>query len=307
MTKKTENIELVIRHLKSNDENQYWWNKFKKWHYLSANLMESADCFVVFWKNNPVGFMSLRTAFEARPRAFYSHRMVVLPDYQGMGFGSRMSRWLGEYCARRGGILCRKVGNYKLQKFFEKDPYHQIVAVAEDTFKPSMIDSGRWRTIPEGITDPANYKGPFKIIKQTTTGRTNDFWVYNVNSKKVSIKYLGYDYVHKPHRYLVIDGTYTLEKIESLLDEYCKPEFYNFVCCGDRTNLEAIKRITGARNLRMTQLDSHNRVHPKHFTEKVLYIHPTGDCPNRHIYGDYIKEEIIVDEGSINSDDSLLF
>lgn len=73
------------------------WEIFRKHHYLSSVLNNSAICFLAEWENQPVAFSSwlqfvTRKACGAIKR---EHRTVTLPDFQGVGIGNRLS----EFCA----------------------------------------------------------------------------------------------------------------------------------------------------------------------------------------------------------------
>lgn len=78
------------------------WVLFRRHHYLSGTLHPAAWCFGAFWGDVPVAFsawVNLGACGRIRDRARMSnkreHRTVVLPDYQGMGIGVRLS----DFCA----------------------------------------------------------------------------------------------------------------------------------------------------------------------------------------------------------------
>jgi GNAT superfamily N-acetyltransferase len=70
------------------------WPIFKHHHYMSADLNKASYCFVAFWRDIPVGF-SAWLPFVGRLRggqkARRDHRIVVLPDYQGIGLGRELA------------------------------------------------------------------------------------------------------------------------------------------------------------------------------------------------------------------------
>lgn len=91
-------IELEIHEASPAD-----WQTFKAHHYLDANLSRAAKCFVAFWNNRPVGFTSyMHFPHPDVPNYKREHRTVVLPDYQGVGIGSVLSEWLGEFVIEKG-------------------------------------------------------------------------------------------------------------------------------------------------------------------------------------------------------------
>jgi hypothetical protein len=73
------------------------WQLFRRHHYLNHDLHSAAKCFVAFWGDEPVGFSSWthRMTRQRRDHDMREHRTVVLPDFQGVGIGNRLS----ELCA----------------------------------------------------------------------------------------------------------------------------------------------------------------------------------------------------------------
>ena len=68
------------------------WDMFKSHHYLSSDINHASTCYMAIYKNRPVAFLSLMNLSNAHIRgAVREHRVVVLPDYQGMGIGNVFS------------------------------------------------------------------------------------------------------------------------------------------------------------------------------------------------------------------------
>ncbi len=79
------------------------WGLFKKHHYLDANINRSARCYVAFWDNIPVGFTSCLPLIHATLKnTSREHRTVILPDFQGVGIGNKVSIALGEILKKDG-------------------------------------------------------------------------------------------------------------------------------------------------------------------------------------------------------------
>lgn len=90
-------LTLEFRRITSNSK-QIWEDVFAQHHYLSRDFLPSARAWLVIWDGQVVGFTSAipmpsGTLFNA----WREHRTVVLPDYQGFGFGVRISEWLGQW------------------------------------------------------------------------------------------------------------------------------------------------------------------------------------------------------------------
>lgn len=73
------------------------WHLFRRHHYLNTALSVAAQCFCAFIGDEPVAFSAWIHAMTRgrRDGDMREHRTVVLPDFQGVGIGNRLS----EYCA----------------------------------------------------------------------------------------------------------------------------------------------------------------------------------------------------------------
>jgi len=83
------------------------WDLFKKHHYLTEDVNE-AYIFLLFELNNKpiaINVMGIQVGKTDCFRSYRESRIVVLPDYQGMGIGSKIS----EFCA---GISKFSKSNY---------------------------------------------------------------------------------------------------------------------------------------------------------------------------------------------------
>lgn len=68
------------------------WAIFKDHHYLSKAINKSARAWLATWNGVPIGFASaLAFPSGSIKNAWREHRTVVLPDYQGLGIGVRIS------------------------------------------------------------------------------------------------------------------------------------------------------------------------------------------------------------------------
>ena len=76
------------------------WPRFAKHHYLSGSLHPSAQCYLAFWDETPVAFCATLPIFGATGRRRVT-RLVVLPDYQGLGIGTAFIEALGDLYRER--------------------------------------------------------------------------------------------------------------------------------------------------------------------------------------------------------------
>lgn len=115
--------------------NHALWDRFKRHHYLSANLSRTARCYVARWELQPVCFVATMPNHGHRGVRRIS-RIVTLPDFQGVGIGSAVL----EAVADQELTFCERV--------------------SITTSHPAMIaycrDSPKWRTTrfaPLGMGD----------------------------------------------------------------------------------------------------------------------------------------------------------
>lgn len=73
------------------------WPVFAPHHYLSRDLHRSAQCYAAWVGDTPVAFSSyLHLPHFATRNIKRAHRIVVLPDWQGMGIGMRLTEWVAD-------------------------------------------------------------------------------------------------------------------------------------------------------------------------------------------------------------------
>jgi hypothetical protein len=77
------------------------WRLFKHHHYLSAELNPTAQCFVAFVDDQPAAFAAVISGPDAYGGHFREHRVVCLPDFQGVGIGNALSDFVASLYATR--------------------------------------------------------------------------------------------------------------------------------------------------------------------------------------------------------------
>lgn len=97
------------------------WEMFKKHHYMTADISSSATCFVFTWNNKVVAFQSiLPLPSGGFSNGWREHRLVVLPDFQGLGLGARISEWMGGVLRASGRLFFTKTVNPALGLYRQK-------------------------------------------------------------------------------------------------------------------------------------------------------------------------------------------
>jgi len=74
-----------------------FWHLFQKYHYLNHEINNAGIEYVGFYKDEPIAFQSILHFPHQRVKNFKkSHRLVVMPEYQGIGIGSRFQRAIAD-------------------------------------------------------------------------------------------------------------------------------------------------------------------------------------------------------------------
>ena len=94
------------------------WTAFKDHHYLTQDINSSAKHWLCWWGDTVVGFASA-IAFPSGTvkNAFRGHRTVVLPDYQGLGIGVRLSDAIAELHHEEGKRYFSKTAHPRMGKY----------------------------------------------------------------------------------------------------------------------------------------------------------------------------------------------
>ncbi|MCE9604580.1 MAG: ABC transporter ATP-binding protein [Planctomycetia bacterium] len=103
------------------------WRLFARHHYLNGRLSWGARCYAAFWNGVPTALCAVLPMFATRGR-WRITRLVTLPDYQGLGIGTRLAEAVGDlYLAdgKRFGITtahpsllthCRRSPRWRLNR-----------------------------------------------------------------------------------------------------------------------------------------------------------------------------------------------
>jgi GNAT superfamily N-acetyltransferase len=119
------------------------WPMFARHHYLSANIHTAAKCFAAYENETgkPVAFTSYRLLPHPKVRdIMLGHRLVVLPDWQGLGLAGRLDDWLGQYLYERGLRYRNTIAHPAMIHFYAHSPRWRMVS------KPkAQVATGRHR------------------------------------------------------------------------------------------------------------------------------------------------------------------
>jgi len=150
------------------------WNLFKQHHYLSEDLNASAQCYVLLWNDKPIAFLAILPfpgVGDAKTRRI--SRVVVLPDFQGLGLGKQIVNYISALYYKEDHQMYIRTMNPALGIALEKD--QNWVTTAGHKRVPLKDTSGR------KIIERASYS--FKYIGLKSNDST-DVITFNADAYK---------------------------------------------------------------------------------------------------------------------------
>jgi GNAT superfamily N-acetyltransferase len=102
------------------------WSLFAPYHYLSRHLAKGAQCYGAFLDGQCIAFTSYIHFPHPRTKNIkMGHRLVVLPDWQGLGLGGRLDDWLGQHLYEQGYRYHNVVAHPAMIAYYSKSPRWQ--------------------------------------------------------------------------------------------------------------------------------------------------------------------------------------
>lgn len=121
------------------------WRIFAKHHYITADMNKGAASYCFSWDDKTVGFCGvLANPYNGSVNTWRISRLVVLPDFQGVGIGRHIAEIIGGIYKSIGGKIYIKTVNPRLGEYFTRSPI----------WTPTAFN-GKQRTIDQ--TDKAKY------------------------------------------------------------------------------------------------------------------------------------------------------
>ena len=68
---------------------------FRSYHYLNGSLGAGIRCYVAVYQDKPIAFIAV-ACVKMKAKYYRVSRLVVLPDYQGIGVGKRLLNFIAE-------------------------------------------------------------------------------------------------------------------------------------------------------------------------------------------------------------------
>lgn len=148
------------------------WQVFKQYHYLTEDLNKAAKCYLVTWNDKPVAFYAVLPFPHGNIKnGFRMSRVVVLPDYQGLGVGGRLLDYISAIYKKEGCTMYIKTSNPALWN--------------------NMSKSGNWKLTTEVKKEQLNSEW---MEKMQTSDKGGMLGYRNAVTK--SYKWVGYESKH---------------------------------------------------------------------------------------------------------------
>lgn len=75
----------------------------RKYHYLNTELSNAAQCYGLYDKETLIGFCSvIHFPHPKNPKIKHIHRLVIHPDYQGIGLGKKLLNFISKIYSDKG-------------------------------------------------------------------------------------------------------------------------------------------------------------------------------------------------------------
>jgi GNAT superfamily N-acetyltransferase len=96
---------------------------FKDHHYLSGDMSSASRCYVAVWDGRVVGFLASMTMPNGFVKnAWRGHRVVILPDYQGLGIGVRFIDSVAQIHIDNGLRFFSRAAHPRMIYYMEQSP-----------------------------------------------------------------------------------------------------------------------------------------------------------------------------------------
>lgn len=118
------------------------WKLFKQHHYLTDELNKAANNYLILWNKQPIAFIGILPfpgVGDEKTRRV--SRIVVLPDFQGLGIGKRILNYISSLYAKEESIMYIRTMSPALGLALSKDK--NWIATSSNLKIPQADTSGR--------------------------------------------------------------------------------------------------------------------------------------------------------------------
>ena len=144
------------------------WNIFKQHHYLSEELNKAAKCFLILYNDKPVSFMGILPMPSGTIKdAYRVSRLVVLPDFQGLGIGMKILNFFGSMYKKDKKSLYIKTSNPSLFKGMTRNKNNwKLINESNDI---QQIKKTNERLLEREKKGEITFQTGIKLVKESVT------------------------------------------------------------------------------------------------------------------------------------------
>ncbi|MDZ4781554.1 MAG: GNAT family N-acetyltransferase [Planctomycetia bacterium] len=120
------------------------WRMFSRHHYLTGSLAPGARCFVASCDDQPIAFCATLAQVGHR-HTWRITRLVTLPDYQGIGVGSRLMECVADIHLANKERLLLTSSHPAMLAHCERSPRWRLNRVRKHGSRPQPVRKGWYR------------------------------------------------------------------------------------------------------------------------------------------------------------------
>ncbi|MHB1033219.1 MAG: GNAT family N-acetyltransferase [Pirellulales bacterium] len=135
------------------------WKVFARHHYLSGDLNRAARCYLATWRDVPVALCATLATIGRRNHWRVS-RLVTLPDFQGVGIGTRLAETVAELHRRDGHRVGITASHPAVIGHCRRSPRWRAVRWFKTGFRKQRSTIGDYRSSAGRAVVSFEYVGP---------------------------------------------------------------------------------------------------------------------------------------------------
>ncbi len=138
------------------------WEYFASHHYLSNKLNKASHSYLAVWEGQLVGYVAAMTYPSGTVQnAWREHRLVVHPDYQGLGFGPKISETVAQHYLSNNKRYFSKTSHPRLGEYRDTSPLWKPTSKNHMKRSDGLIhrENMRWELNPNRWSYSHEYVG----------------------------------------------------------------------------------------------------------------------------------------------------
>lgn len=181
------NITLHV--YESNDKDV--WRVFREHHYLSGDMNKACKMYLLYWGEVLVGMASVLPIPNGTLKfGMRQHRLVILPDYQGLGFGTKINDFMAKY--------------------FYDNGYKYFIRTTHIRLGNHLSNDIKWKETSSNNKVRSDSGMNYSLISGCTADKGD-------KRKAYSFEYVGENYNIKEHQIIVCIGEEPKEVAERMI------------------------------------------------------------------------------------------